>query len=152
MLSGFIEYMWVGQLALWCTMSESDDDSTVTTWRDANPANELGPEPEVISLDTTNGHTEDEVPLFTAKTPKTDVPWRPNLQKAVVSFVACCVFLIIFLVFLLGMGGPSIKKTNDATKIRQALMMSMMDTSANPCDDAYDYTCGTYNSRYLVSS
>ena len=127
----------------------ADSDDAVTTWADALPPVDddvLGPEPEVISVG------EDAAPLMKLATVYKDLPWRPNYRKAAVSFVACCVFLVVFLVFFLGMGPVEPGSTNTPTSIREALMLSMMDPSAEPCTAAYEYSCGTYNDRYITSS
>lgn len=115
-----------------------------------------GPEPDLIkseeldepSLTPTNNEVvteEDQSSWMVA----------PDWFKCGISFAIWCVIFITFIVIFIAIanGGLFCEDTpNDATKARLGSMLSFQNTSSEICIDFYDYSCGSYNSRYADSS
>ena len=138
------------------TVSPESDYNEDHLYADVHPGPyaELGPEPDPIQPRQNWSRTSTHSPkVDDSSEPLTWYQIVPDATKAKVSIVAAVVCLIVFSSMYFSMrpqmntGSP-----NDATWIRKATGLEMMNASESPCNKLFDFSCGTFDSRFPTSS
>lgn len=109
----------------------------------------------------TESSTDDPLPLdgdgayATSHAPKEweTTPLLNNvlLKKLIMTIIVCCMLGMVYTISVLAMvpAGIGYTTVNEPTRIKNAAILGMMDTSVSPCTDVERYACGAYMDQNL---